>query len=575
MRTTGFLSTAAFALFLAACGTDGNTMVTPPDFSQLDADCTADPARCPGSGICNNDQHCAGILDTPRCDVVKHLCVTCLPASDNCPAGQVCRQVNTVWTCVNSCVGNADCQKLGGGSLCCGSTCVNPATDVTNCGACGQACPPVNNGTAGCVIGNCVIAACNPGYADCDQAFINGCEVTTGNDPLNCGKCLARCTPFANGLPTCTNGACAAICQPGFADCDNNTMNGCEIDTTFDIKNCGGCSRVCGAPANAEAACDQGKCGFRCKIGFADCDANPANGCETNAGSDVSNCGHCGNICPLRPNAAAASCVAGQCVNTCNMGFGDCDNQPANGCEANLQISLAACGACGKPCKNNNAVATCAMGVCTLQCNVGFVDCNMDPKDGCEANLLTDNMNCGACGMVCPQNLPACSAGKCINGYFPVGVQQNIPVGMMSGWAECWKETYGAFGSLAQLQVACGGTKIALACRPTGNPTLTLMAWANRTDVFNNVPAYCACCANTAVRQANGTGWYYDSSWALGFVAGGDTVNLCSCDTQSSGANDAKRLCVHTSGNAMSTGYRCGNTFDYGGGTERLFYSAP
>ena len=69
---------------------------------------------------------------------------------------------------------------------------------------------------------------------------------------------------------------------------------------------------------------------------------------EVNTGNDPNNCGHCGNICPLRPNSMAATCMGGQCVNTCVQGFGDCDNQPNNGCEANLQTNLNACGGCGK-----------------------------------------------------------------------------------------------------------------------------------------------------------------------------------------------------------------------------------
>src|SRR5262249_21962420 len=46
-------------------------------------------------------------------------------------------------------------------------------------------------------------------------------------------------------------------CLPGYANCDNNTQNGCEIDLNSDNKNCGGCGVVC--PMNA-IACINGKC---------------------------------------------------------------------------------------------------------------------------------------------------------------------------------------------------------------------------------------------------------------------------------------------------------------------------
>ena len=404
------LAAPILALALAACG-ETAVVGGAKDLSTNDANCALHPEECGG---CQIDAHCKDAAN-PRCNVVNQSCVPCLPANDNCPPGQICSDVTGQggWQCNTRCKANADCQKLGGGSLCCNGACVNPATEVANCGACGTACPPVNNGTAACAQGNCVIGGCNPGFADCDTAYLNGCEVTTGNDAANCGKCGTKCTPFANGLPTCSMGVCAAICQPGYADCDNNTNNGCEIDTTLNVLSCGGCGRACAAAPNADPACDQGVCAFRCKLGFSNCDGNPANGCEVDNSKDSNHCGHCGNICPLRPNAMGASCGAGQCINTCNMGFGDCDLNPNNGCEADLSNSLAACGACGKPCKNNNAVPTCAKGVCTLQCAPGFIDCNMDGTDGCEAKLLEDANNCGACGNKCPQNNPFCSKGVC------------------------------------------------------------------------------------------------------------------------------------------------------------------
>jgi hypothetical protein len=42
-------------------------------------------------------------------------------------------------------------------------------------------------------------------------------------------------------------------------------------------------------------------------------------------------------------------------------------------------------------------MAACRNGPCTP----GFGDCNGDPSDGCEANLVTDSRNCGTCGRLC------------------------------------------------------------------------------------------------------------------------------------------------------------------------------
>jgi hypothetical protein len=41
--------------------------------------------------------------------------------------------------------------------------------------------------------------------------------------------------------------------------------------------------------------------------------------------------------------------VAGACVpGTCAAGFGDCDGDPTNGCEARLAVDGNPCGMCGR-----------------------------------------------------------------------------------------------------------------------------------------------------------------------------------------------------------------------------------
>jgi hypothetical protein len=49
------------------------------------------------------------------------------------------------------------------------------------------------------------------------------------------------------------------------------------------------------------------------------------------------------------------------------------------------------------------------------KCNPGFGDCNNNTADGCEASLNGDANNCSACGNKCPMNTPNCVNGVCGN----------------------------------------------------------------------------------------------------------------------------------------------------------------
>lgn len=199
-------------------------------------------------------------------------------------------------------------------------------------------------------------------------------------------------------------------CNVGMVDCDGNPANGCETNINTNVNNCGSCGHVCNL-ANATAACTAGVCTISsCNAGFKNCDGQTANGCETNINTSPNNCGGCGVVCPPRLNATA-TCVNGVCSFTCNAGFADCDGQPGTGCEVSLQTDPFNCGGCGNVCPSPpNATATCDNGVCSFTCNAGFADCDGQPGNGCEVNLQTDSSHCGNCGTVCPVG------HQCVNG---------------------------------------------------------------------------------------------------------------------------------------------------------------
>jgi hypothetical protein len=131
--------------------------------------------------------------------------------------------------------------------------------------------------------------------------------------------------------------------------------------------------------------------GEGCNQRFRHCTPEPSDRCETDTQTDVANCGLCRFDCRGLPHvvAGAVRCVAGRCViqDACASGFADCENGVLDGCEAELASAPLHCGACGRACPAGpNAAAACQGGQCALQCHAGFYDCNGDRGDGCEAS---------------------------------------------------------------------------------------------------------------------------------------------------------------------------------------------
>jgi len=196
-----------------------------------------------------------------------------------------------------------------------------------------------------------------------------------------------------NATPACVGGTCVvSSCDGGYFDCDASAGNGCEIAASSfptDPANCGGCNNVCPSGANSVAQCSASTCGLVCDAGYADCNINSTDGCEVNVTADPDNCGNCGNPCPFRP-ASTRTCVASACSYTCNGTFVDCNGLPADGCEVQANSfpnNSNHCGGCNAVCSLPNALGVCSSGVCfgtVASCNPGFVDLNGNGVDGCE-----------------------------------------------------------------------------------------------------------------------------------------------------------------------------------------------
>lgn len=413
--------------------------------------CDASHSDCNGDGSGSDDDGCETV-GVCTCD---SLCTDGVAGSAACNARCEGSASNSNWTCsgqtcsLNGCdEGFKDCDfdssngceytLLEGETECpCSVTC---ASDL----ACGAYC---DKATGHAIYFNCTAsvckATCDVNYLDCDGDLSNGCETFDVNQDGKC-YCEAQCTSdencidncplvTANGIANVTNytcviasgatyGVCAVVCADGSLNCDNGFANGCEYTLGENETSCP-CSANCGVStdacnANCDAAanhliyeCDgqTGQCNNTgCVVGFDECDGNMTNGCEYVLQEGETSC-PCTATCATDGACTANcismnqtyTCVAGECVAACAAGYGDCDNNAANGCETILATGETECPcsfSCGTDAAicdaNCNATATnadsysCTDGACVANCTTGFLDCDADKTD-CEYTIPT------------------------------------------------------------------------------------------------------------------------------------------------------------------------------------------
>ncbi|HVH41360.1 MAG TPA: hypothetical protein VM925_03425 [Labilithrix sp.] len=129
------------------------------------------------------------------------------------------------------------------------------------------------------------------------------------DDPLY-GCAAADCSPCAvdGATPACVDGRCSiSVCIAGRADCNNDATDGCEADLNA-LTSCGACGVACPLAPHALPACASLACALACDVGWADCNADPLDGCETDLTIDTANCGKCGSRCLI------GRCAAGACA---------------------------------------------------------------------------------------------------------------------------------------------------------------------------------------------------------------------------------------------------------------------
>lgn len=201
---------------------------------------------------------------------------------------------------------------------------------------CERTCP---TGTT-CQQGACVAPPCDDGLADCNGLPADGCEVVLATDGASCGACGHACAAD-HATTACVDGACVvSACADGFADCDHADGNGCEVDLGA-VATCGACDTACASGPHGTATCGPGGCGLACENGWDDCDGDAATGCEVELATAEAHCGGCATAC-----AATETCEAGQCTTT-TAACATRPDDPVTGQRCPIDAPCTASAACG------------------------------------------------------------------------------------------------------------------------------------------------------------------------------------------------------------------------------------
>lgn len=155
-----------------------------------------------------------------------------------------------------------------------------PVTDTGEC-----------NGNEDCVMspgtcletqGHCEAGVCEHGAAEPGVSCDDGDPCTRSDACDGEGSCFGVDLDCGNG--ECVDGKCIDEgCPAGFADCNGQMGDGCEVELGTD-SNCAGCDDACVAGDNATGACTAGACDYQCTAPWENCDGDWVNGCEIPVG---------------------------------------------------------------------------------------------------------------------------------------------------------------------------------------------------------------------------------------------------------------------------------------------------
>ena len=364
---------------------------------------------CNGTCLPGDVQNCGG------CGITCAASSVCIPYLGCQPSA----------ACATSVLGSACNLPSGLLGGCCQGNCVDLTSDSSNCGNCGVVVPSGESCVDGASSKSCKQDAGCPSGSQCAPQY-GKCLTTSCSASVQDDYCLAdgvagtccgsTCAPLDS---TCGYGPGCHMCDPGQVCNGASCVPGSQLpglnDCQFGPTQRGGlCGTACVADWEDPQNC--GACGNKCSSGI--CDPGTSS-CLPQAPTDdcVASCG---------PNSV---CVNGSCAGSdctldrlpfCLAEDGTIGLCCASGACAHPIDDVQNCGACGNACPAGQA---CVNGACSgfTGCGPGQMNgfCNLDagaghaccPSVGC-TNLMTDSLNCGACGNACPGAL-TCVNGMC------------------------------------------------------------------------------------------------------------------------------------------------------------------
>ncbi|MFA5797937.1 MAG: hypothetical protein WC916_07975, partial [Candidatus Woesearchaeota archaeon] len=228
---------------------------------------------CGGGGCLSTQRQQTRICTPSGCDIQSQ-CI--IDSSCNVQCGGIDTSCGTYPNCAN-CNSNDGCSLDYYRDYFCSSNLAGCSYSSDNCNDCSCSCG--NYGKSNEV-----------GY--CSDGKDNDCDSKIDGADSDCQQCLS-----------------------GAKRCNGNILETCKSDGSGwqTTENCGTAKYCSGISCLA------------CSTGYANCDQNAANGCEISLNNDNTNCGICGKVCASGTICQSDVCVS-ICTNECTSGQTKCLN---------------------------------------------------------------------------------------------------------------------------------------------------------------------------------------------------------------------------------------------------------